>query len=105
MKIKFLAIFILCSLFFVGCVSTKNVPVADSDIDDFRNHTVSVPKREVPDFAASTAGKASFGVFGAAAMISEGNKIIEENKVEDNNQARIAISNFNIIITINFVIK
>ena len=83
MKIKFLAIFILCSLFFVGCVSTKNVPVADSDIDDFRNHTVSVPKREVPDFAASTAGKASFGVFGAAAMISEGNKIIEENKVED----------------------
>ena len=83
MKIKFLAILILGSLFFVGCVSTKNVPVDDSKIDDFRNHTVTVPTRALPDFAASTAGKASFGLIGAAAMISEGNKIIKENDVED----------------------
>lgn len=83
MKVKFLAILSLATLFFVGCVSTKNVPVADNDIDDFRNHTVTVSKRGVPDFAASTAGKASFGLIGAAVMISEGNKIIRENEVED----------------------
>ena len=83
MKIKFLAILILASLFLVGCVSTKNVPVPDGNIDDFRNHTVTVPKRGIPDFAASTAGKASFGLIGAAATISEGNKIIKENEVED----------------------
>lgn len=83
MKVKFLAILVLVSLFFVGCVSTKNVPVADSDIDDFRNRTVTVPKRGVPDFAAFTADKAAFGLIGAAMMISEGNKIIRENQVED----------------------
>jgi cell division septum initiation protein DivIVA len=83
LKVKFLAILVLVSLFFVGCVSTKNVPVADSDIDDFRNRTVTVPKRGVPDFAAFTADKAAFGLIGAAMMISEGNKIIRENQVED----------------------
>ena len=83
MKVKFWVILLLASLFFVGCVSTKNVPVADSDIEDFRNHTVTVSKRGLPDFAASTAGKAAFGLIGAAAMISEGNKIIRENEVED----------------------
>lgn len=83
MKVKFLAILIIVSLFFLGCVSTKNVPVADSDIDDFRNHTIAVPKRGVPDFAAFTADKAAFGLIGAVATISEGNRIIRENEVED----------------------
>jgi hypothetical protein len=36
-----------------------------------------------PDFAAMTAGKAMFGMVGAFAMISAGNKVIRENNVED----------------------
>jgi len=83
LKVKFLGIIVVASLIFVGCVSTKNVPVAESDIDDFRNRTVTVPKRGVPDFAAMTADKAAFGLIGAAMMISEGNRIIRENIVED----------------------
>ena len=91
MKAKILAIIIIGSLVFVGCVSTKNVPVAASDIDDLRNHTVAVPKRKVPDFGAftadKTAGQAVFGLIGgiagAVATISEGNRIVRENEIED----------------------
>jgi hypothetical protein len=36
-----------------------------------------------PDFAAYTAGKAGFGVIGAALIIKAGNEIIRENAVED----------------------
>jgi len=37
----------------------------------------------MPDFAAFTAGKAAFGMLGAAAMITEGNNIIQENGIDD----------------------
>jgi hypothetical protein len=91
LKVKFFTILIIVLLFFLGCVSTKNIPVADSDIDDLSNHTITVPNREIPDFAAMTADKAAagavFGVIGAigsaSAMISEGNRIIRDNEVED----------------------
>jgi hypothetical protein len=36
-----------------------------------------------PDFAAYTAGKAGFGLIGAALIISAGNEIIREHAVED----------------------
>ena len=45
--------------------------------------TVAVSSREKPSFAAMTAGKAQFGLLGAAAMISAGNTIVRENNVED----------------------
>jgi hypothetical protein len=91
MKVKILAVLILVSLFFVGCVSTKNIPITDNCANDLKNHTVACSDWETPDFSAYSSGKAMtggmFGVIGGAiaanSMISEGNKIISENGVED----------------------
>ena len=45
--------------------------------------SLTTTKREKPSFAAMTAGKAMFAAIGALAMISEGNKIITRNDVDD----------------------
>jgi hypothetical protein len=66
-----------------GCVSTKNVPVNDAVTGDIHGKSITTAKREMPDFAAMTAGKAMFAVVGAVAMISAGNDIIRDNQVED----------------------
>lgn len=39
---------------------------------------LTVTSRQKPDFSAMTAGKATFGLLGAAAMIFEGNSIIQK---------------------------
>jgi hypothetical protein len=91
MKLKILAVLLLVSLFFVGCVSTKNIPITDNRANDLRNHTAVCSDWETPDFSAYSSGKAMaggmFGMIGGAvaanSMISEGNKIISENGVED----------------------
>lgn len=66
-----------------GCVSTKNVPINDTATNDLTGKSITTTKREIPDFAAMTAGKAMFAMVGAVAMISAGNTIIKENNVED----------------------
>jgi hypothetical protein len=67
----------------VGCVSTKNVKADMGMLRSDRPATVTVSARKKPDFGAMTAGKAAFGLIGAAAMIKAGNDIVEENGVED----------------------
>lgn len=66
-----------------GCVSTKNIPIDHSKVSLTKPEKILSSKRVKPNFSAMTAGKAAFGLFGAAAMISAGNDIIEKNKVED----------------------
>lgn len=66
-----------------GCVSTKNVPVNDALTSEFHGKSITMAKREIPDFAAMTAGKAMFAMVGAVAMISAGNDIVRDNQVED----------------------
>ena len=91
MKVKIFVTLIFVSLFFVGCVSTKNMPITDNCANDLRNHTVACSDWETPDFSVYSSGKAMaggmFGLVGGAiaanSMISEGNKIISENGVED----------------------
>lgn len=48
-----------------------------------RDQKLSNTLRDKPSFSAMTAGKAAFGMLGAAAMINAGNKIIQENDVDD----------------------
>jgi hypothetical protein len=48
-----------------------------------RNQSVVRTARDMPDFSEMTAGKAVFGVLGAAAMISEGNKTVANNRIAD----------------------
>jgi hypothetical protein len=66
-----------------GCVSTKTVPLQKDTISSYQGRTIAVSSRERPAFAAMTAGKAMFGAIGGAAMVMAGNKIVEENEVQD----------------------
>jgi hypothetical protein len=66
-----------------GCVSTKNVPLKKEALAAHQAGTASLTVREKPSFSAMTAGKAMFGMIGAAAMISAGNALVKENEVED----------------------
>jgi hypothetical protein len=66
-----------------GCVSTKIVPLQPAGTASLQGKTLTVMKREKPSFAAMTAGKVAFGLIGATAMIVKGNRIINENNIED----------------------
>ena len=68
---------------FAGCVSTKIVPLQQARMASLQGKTLTVAKREKPSFGAMTAGKAAFGMIGAAAMIAKGNSIVQENNIED----------------------
>lgn len=74
---------LMLGLLVSGCVSTKNVPVNDAATSEIQGKSITTAKREMPDFAAMTAGKAMFAMVGAVAMISAGNGIIRDNQVED----------------------
>lgn len=66
-----------------GCVSTKTVKADIPALQRGEHASVTVTKRPMPAFTALTAGKAMFGVLGAAAMISAGNEIVSSNGIED----------------------
>jgi hypothetical protein len=69
--------------FLTGCVGTKTVPVAPETALNMQGKTVSLSTSDKPDFAAMTAGRMTFGAFGAGAAISAGNAIVRENNITD----------------------
>jgi hypothetical protein len=66
-----------------GCVSVQQIPMSASSAEVVQGKEIALSQRAKPDFTASTPAKAAFGMIGAAAMISEGNKIVKENGIED----------------------
>ena len=80
---------LLCFLA-AGCVSTKTVPLASKG-SELKGKSIVVVQHERPAFTAMTAGKVATGaMFGAlggaiagASMVSAGNKIVDENHMED----------------------
>jgi hypothetical protein len=68
---------------FSAAAKDKMIPLADADAALLKDKTVALTVHERPSFSAMTAGKASFGLFGAGAMISAGNKLVDENHVQD----------------------
>jgi len=73
-----------------GCASTDMIPgmaksTSGADLATMLNgKTVTIAKREKPDFSAMTAGKAAIGgILGGGAMLIAGNKIIKDNAVAD----------------------
>lgn len=80
---------LLCFLA-AGCVSTKTVPLASKG-SELKGKSVIVVQHERPAFAAMTAGKIATGaLFGAvggaiagASMVTAGNRIVDENHLED----------------------
>ncbi|MCF7752279.1 hypothetical protein KQ945_16080 [Bacillus subtilis subsp. subtilis] len=61
----------------------KMIPLSAQDADALRGKTVALTLHEPPSFMAMTAGKASFALFGAAAMASAGNELVRQNAVPD----------------------
>jgi len=66
-----------------GCVSVQNRPLADATATSLSGADIARTARERPSFSAMTAGKAAFGMLGAAAMISAGNDVVANNNIED----------------------
>lgn len=66
-----------------GCVSVQNKPLAANASQALAHKSLAFTEYARPDFAAGTAGKASFGLLGAVAMIHAGNTIVAENDVKD----------------------
>lgn len=61
----------------------KVIPLSEADAAALRGKTVALTLHERPSFTAGTAGKATFAILGAGAMIAAGNKLVDENDVED----------------------
>lgn len=61
----------------------KVIPLAPADAVLLQGKTVAVTLHERSDFGAMTAGKATFGLFGALAMIKAGNDLVDTNQVAD----------------------
>lgn len=75
-----------CALIAAACPAAakdKMIPLAEADAAALRGKSVALTIHERPSFSAMTAGKASFGLLGAAAMVSAGNKLVDENHVSD----------------------
>jgi len=73
----------LALTFLAGCVSTKNVRIDQNSASRMSGKNIVSTLGEDPNFAATTAGKAMFGGLGTVAVISEGNRIIKDNNVDD----------------------
>jgi hypothetical protein len=72
-----------CVSSLAGCVSTRTTGVSDDSAFTMHGKSIATSQRSKPDFAAMTAGKAMFGLVGAVAMISAGNRIVTDNGIED----------------------
>ena len=66
-----------------GCASLNQRTIDEQSVANIKGQPVTYTSREKPDFTAMTAGKAAFALLGAVAMVSEGNKIVAANNVED----------------------
>ena len=66
-----------------GCVATRHAPLAEQDATSLTGKTLERSVYQKPSFVAFTAGKARLGALGAVAMIGAGNKIVQDNAVQD----------------------
>jgi hypothetical protein len=65
-----------------GCAAVQK-PITEDVAKSLKGKHAAAVAAETPSFTAMTAGKAMFGVFGAAAMISEGNALVAKHGVQD----------------------
>lgn len=61
----------------------KLIALSDTDAAAMQGKSVAVTIHERPGFSAMTAGKATFGLLGAAAMYSAGNTLVRDNDIKD----------------------
>ena len=81
---KFRSLSLLASaLVLGGCVSVDHRTLTADTSGALAGKSVATTRYETPDLAATTAGKAAFGMVGAAGMIAAGNTIVRENEIPD----------------------
>lgn len=61
----------------------QELPLPESAIPGLKDKTFIVTRHDKPSFVAMTAGKAAFALFGAGAMIAQGNQIVKDNGIAD----------------------
>lgn len=66
-----------------GCASSVTNTPLRTDQADIGGRSLVIVAHERPSFVAGSAGKGMFGAFGALAMISEGDEIVQTNHVQD----------------------
>ena len=59
------------------------IQLSAADAAGLNGKSLALTMHQRPDFVAMTAGKASFALFGAGAMIATGNKLVDENGIAD----------------------
>jgi hypothetical protein len=74
---------IAAAMLLSGCVSTATKPIDAQAMSAIRHQSVVRTSRDMPDFGEMTPAKVTFGLIGAALMISEGNKTVANNKIAD----------------------
>lgn len=74
---------IAAAMLLSGCVSTATKTIDAQAMSAVRNQTIVRTARDMPDFGEMTPAKAPFGLLGAAAAISEGNKAVANNRIAD----------------------
>ncbi|MBT8149686.1 MAG: hypothetical protein KJO24_07115, partial [Gammaproteobacteria bacterium] len=66
-----------------SCASTRNMPLSGEALTQVQGQSLTVVERESPAFVAMTSGKGMFAVAGVGAAVAAGNKLVEENSIED----------------------
>lgn len=74
---------VVVAMLLTGCVSTATKTIDAQALSAVRNQSVVHTARDMPDFGEMTPAKVTFGLIGAAIMISEGNKTITTNRIAD----------------------
>lgn len=75
--------FLLLILNIAGCADTQKRPLDSSASSTIRGKTLILVHGESPDFVAMTSGKGMFSVIGVGAAVAEGNRLVEEKKIDD----------------------
>ncbi len=70
-------------VFVTGCAGMKTVPMDVDAVQASTPKTVVVSQRETASFVAMTPSRGMLGALGGIAMVSEGNKLVEEYRIED----------------------
>ncbi len=74
----------LAAILMTGCVSVNKQALSTSNVDTLKDQRVArLARDKKPDFAAMTAGRATFAIIGALVMISEGNALVASNAIDD----------------------
>jgi hypothetical protein len=66
-----------------GCATVSHTPLAKEAAETLKGKTFSLTKYPTADFMSFTAGKAVFGLMGAAMMMTEGKQIVQDNAIPD----------------------